>query len=219
MKVTSATVQPPVAQKTLVSAAPRFEKKDKVTLGFFEESQPKDSLLERLKGPAYLTAAMWGAEIVDSALGGRLDAFGVTPRTVDGLLKVPLMPFVHGGFGHLIANTSGMLIAGGMIAAESPKKFRDVTLITGLTSGLGVWATGAGLTGGASGLVYGYIGYNLANGIFNPKARSIAKTAASALLFASALPGVLPGQPGISWQAHLFGLAGGIAAAALLKDN
>jgi membrane associated rhomboid family serine protease len=33
------------------------------------------------------------------------------------------------------------------------------------------------------------------------------------LLYSGALLGVLPGQPGVSWQGHLFGAIGGAIAA------
>ena len=217
MKLQTVT-QNPAAPKLTVNPALKLD-------SFQPPSDPGDSYekkpsaLDALKGPLALTAAMWGSELVDMAMGGSLDALGVVPRTTGGLLRVPLMPFLHGGMGHLMSNSVGMLTAGSMTALQSPDKFWDVTLLSGLASGLGVWATGAGLTVGASGLVYGYIGYNFANGVLNPSPKSIGMTVASGLLFASSLSGVLPGQAGISWQGHLFGLLGGIAAAAMLKDE
>ncbi|MCE7873578.1 rhomboid family intramembrane serine protease [bacterium CPR1] len=178
-------------------------------------------LAGRLSGPVGLTAAMWASEIVDTALGNRLDGLGILPRTPQGLLGVGTAPFLHGGFSHLANNSLGMLVAGGMIAAQSPKKFRDVSLISAVASGLGYWLTAPpGAVGiGASGMVYGYIGYNMARGIFERKPLPIAMTVASLVLFAGSLPGLLPGQPGVGWQAHLFGFAAGVAAAALLPRD
>ena len=39
------------------------------------------------------------------------------------------------------------------------------------------------------------------------------------LLYSGALLGVLPGQPGVSWQGHLFGAIGGFLAARLLTTR
>ena len=39
------------------------------------------------------------------------------------------------------------------------------------------------------------------------------------LLYGGVLWGVLPGQPGISWEGHLFGFAGGAVAARLLTPS
>src|SRR3954451_1007510 len=47
-------------------------------------------------------AVLWLVEIVNVAvLGGRLDALGIKPRTLRGLIGIPLHPFLHVGFGHL----------------------------------------------------------------------------------------------------------------------
>ncbi len=182
-------------------------------------SPAPQSPLDRLEGPLKLTGWMVGAEVLDAVTAFPLDALGVMPRTLDGLVKIPLLPFLHGGFDHLINNSIGVLLAGGMVAYESPEKFRDVSLISGLTSGLGVWALGSGLTVGASGLVYGYMGYSMARGLFDHRPEAIKKSLLSGLLFAGSLPGLLPGTPGVSWQGHLFGFMGGVAAAAILPKE
>ena len=50
-----------------------------------------------------LVALMWALEVVDVALDHRLDRYGIEPRDVDGLDGVVAAPFLHVGFGHLIA--------------------------------------------------------------------------------------------------------------------
>jgi membrane associated rhomboid family serine protease len=39
------------------------------------------------------------------------------------------------------------------------------------------------------------------------------------VLYGSILWGVLPGQPGVSWEAHLFGAIAGAAAAFLVRTH
>ena len=59
------------------------------------------------------TTLLWLIEIVDSVLmSGGLDRFGVRPYTIDGLTGILFAPFLHGGFGHLIANTIPFIILG-----------------------------------------------------------------------------------------------------------
>ena len=167
-----------------------------------------------------MIAVMWGSEVADMPLDGRLDRFGIRPRQVDGLDGIVLSPFLHSGFGHLIANTIPFLVMGAIIAISSGRRFTRVTLIVGLVAGLGTWLTGP--TGtihiGASGLVFGYLLYLITRGVFARSIGYLAIGVAVAAVYGSVLWGVLP-QPGISWQGHLFGALGGIAAASLLHGD
>jgi membrane associated rhomboid family serine protease len=158
--------------------------------------------------------------VVDVPLDGRLDRFGIRPRQLDGLDGVVLAPFLHLGFGHLIANTVPFLVLGGVICLSGAKRFVQVTVIVGLISGVGVWLTGAShsLVIGASGLVFGYLTYLVVRGIF---ARNVLYLVGGVLVLAvygGVLWGLLP-SPGISWQGHLFGAIGGIVAAAVLHGS
>jgi membrane associated rhomboid family serine protease len=93
-----------------------------------------------------------------------------------------------------------------------------VSLISGLIGGFGTWLIGAGnsVHVGASILVFGFLGYLLALGIFERKFWTILGSVVVFFLYGSALWGVLPGNPGISWEGHAFGLVGGVIAARLL---
>jgi membrane associated rhomboid family serine protease len=167
-----------------------------------------------------MLAVMWVTEIVDVPLDGRLDRFGIRPRRVDGLDGVVLAPFLHGGFGHLIANTFPFLFLGGVIAGGSMARFVRVTLIVGLIGGLGTWLTGPSrsIHIGASGLLFGYLTYLISRGFFARKLTYIAGGIVVFLVYGGILWGLLP-SPGVSWQGHLFGAAGGVAAAWFLHGQ
>ena len=167
-----------------------------------------------------MIAAMWVLEIVDVPLDGRLDRFGIRPRQLDGLDGLVFAPFLHLGFGHLIANTIPFVVMGGVICLSGPKRFVQVTLIVGLVSGVGVWLTGAGnsLVIGASGLVFGYLTYLVVRGIFARNLLYLAGGAVVLAIYGGVLWGLLP-RPGISWQGHLFGAVGGVVAAAVLHGS
>jgi len=55
---------------------------------------------------------MWISEVVDLILPLDLDAFGIRPRELDHLSGIVLAPFLHLGFGHLVANTTTLLVLG-----------------------------------------------------------------------------------------------------------
>lgn len=68
-----------------------------------------------------VTAVMWVLEAVDYTSDGWLDRFGIQPRDVDDLPDIFTAPFMHGGFGHLMANTVPFLILGFIAAARGSR--------------------------------------------------------------------------------------------------
>lgn len=164
---------------------------------------------------------MWLLEVIDLFLGGRLNLYGVIPRNPIGLRGILFMPFLHGSLGHLIANTVPFIILGWLIMLRQTSDFFVVTAVTMLVSGLGVWLFAApnSLHIGASGLVFGYLGYLLLRGYFERSVVSIFLAIIVGVLYGSLIWGVLPTLPGVSWQGHLFGFIGGGLAARLLAQN
>lgn len=72
---------------------------------------------------------------------------------------------------------------------------------------------------GASGLVYGYAAFLVAWGILSRRALAIVVAVIVVLMYGGIVLGVLPGQPGISWQGHLFGALAGVLMAWLLRGS
>lgn len=164
-------------------------------------------------------ALIWILEIIDLFfLRGALNAYGIRPRSITGLRGILFAPFLHGGLGHLIANTVPFLLLGWFVMLRETSDFFVVTAITMLTSGFGVWLFGSPYTIhiGASGLIFGYFGFLLLRGYFERSVLSIVFSLIVGLLYGGMIWGVLPLQFGISWQGHLFGFIGGALAARLL---
>lgn len=160
---------------------------------------------------------IWALEIVDFALGGALNAYGIFPRHFIGLRGILFAPFLHGSFAHLIANTIPFLTLGWFVMLKDTRDFFVVTAITMLVSGLGVWLFGSsGFHIGASGIIFGYLGFLLARGYFERNIPSIFLSLVVGVLYGGGIWGILPNQQGISWEGHLFGFIGGILAARLL---
>ncbi len=173
----------------------------------------------RLVFLAVVVAVLWGLEIVDALVfGGRLDAHGIVPRTLGGLWGILFAPFLHHGFGHLIANSLPLVILGFLVLMRGARAFALASLIIGLGGGLGVWLTGPSYTVhiGASGLIFGYFGFLLLIGFFERRILPILVSLLVGFLYGGMIWGVLPGQQGVSWQGHLFGFGFGLVAARLL---
>jgi membrane associated rhomboid family serine protease len=165
---------------------------------------------------------MWLVEGVDALIfNGALDGFGIRPRTLDGLYGILYAPFLHGSFGHLMANTIPLLVLGWFVLLHGTKRFIFVTITVILISGLGTWLIGPphSVHIGASGLVFGYFGFLLLNSWFERSLASVLWAVLVFFLYGSLMWGVLPQGNGISWQGHLFGFIGGGLAAYLLAKR
>jgi membrane associated rhomboid family serine protease len=162
---------------------------------------------------------MWAVEVVDVAIGEQLDRYGIAPRDVEGLDGVVVAPFLHVGFGHLLANTVPFVAMGFVIAFEGARRLLAVFAICALVSGVGTWlvAPVGTIHVGASGVVFGFSTYLIARGWFNRRASEVAIGLLVALLWGGALLGGLQPREGISWQGHLFGAIGGVLAARWLS--
>ncbi|NCW45460.1 MAG: rhomboid family intramembrane serine protease [Gemmatimonadaceae bacterium] len=159
--------------------------------------------------------AFWVTFVLNTMLGGALNQFGIIPRTTDGLRGILFAPFLHGNLNHLVANTVPFLALGWMVMLRDARHFLPVTLFSMLAAGLVAWTLGApgSVHIGASGVVFGYLGFLLLAGVYTRSFWSIVLSLVTAALWGGLVLGIAPSQAGISWQAHLGGFAGGILAA------
>ena len=169
-----------------------------------------------------LVVIFWGVEIIDQVIfAHRLDYFGITPRNMTGLRGVILSPFLHADFGHLLANTFPFIILGWFVMLQRTSDFFTVSLYSMLFSGLGVWlfASPGSVTVGASGVIFGYLGFLMFRGYFQRNLPSIALSLLVIFLYGGMIWGVLPSNPHVSWLAHLFGFIGGIWTAKTIAQK
>jgi membrane associated rhomboid family serine protease len=162
-----------------------------------------------------MLAAMWIVFLLDTITGGALREFGVRPRTMDGLRGILFAPFLHGSFAHIVANSIPFAVLGWLVMLRGVKHFVLVTLAAMLGAGLVAWLLGApnSVHIGASGLVFGYLGFLLLGGWFTRSFGTILVSVLVTVLWGGLVLGVMPGHDGISWQAHLGGFLGGALAA------
>lgn len=163
--------------------------------------------------------SFWLIELIDWLLPVVvLDAYGIVPRRLMGLRGIILAPFLHDGFGHVAANTVPFLVLGWLVILHHRRTFLTVTIITALVSGLGVWfvAPSRSVHIGASGLIFGFLGYLLLRGYFSRSCANVTTAVLVGLFYGGLIWGILPQGNGISWQGHLFGFVGGGLAAYLL---
>jgi membrane associated rhomboid family serine protease len=165
-----------------------------------------------------LLAWLWLLEGVDTLTGHQLDNFGIHAHEVDGLPGILSAPFLHAGWDHLISNSVPFFVLGFLVLLGGLARWLLSSLISIVTSGLTAWllTPGQAIIVGASGLIFGWLTYLLARGLWSHRPGQVAVALGVLLLYGGLILGVLPGQPGISWQAHLGGAIGGVLAAWLL---
>jgi membrane associated rhomboid family serine protease len=174
------------------------------------------ALWTRLRVLLAFVALLWLVELADLLVfRGALDANGIRPRTEAGLVGILFAPFLHAGLAHLMANTIPLLVLGWLVLLRGLRSFLWVTVVVVLLGGLGVWLLGRPATVhvGASGLIFGYLGYLLLRGFWERSVTAIAIALVASALYGGALWGVLPRQGNVSWEGHLFGFTGGAGAA------
>jgi len=150
-----------------------------------------------------------------------LRTYGIRPREVEGLWGIFCSPFLHGNFGHLLANT-GALFGLLTVAFVFSRKLTWIAILTiTLLSGGLVWVFGTANTIhiGASGLIFGLIGFLMFIGFFRREWTALFVSLAIGFLYGGALLSLLNVVPGISWSGHFFGFIAGVMAAWWTKAN
>lgn len=183
------------------------------------------NLDEQLRVLWDLIVITWSVHAINWAFcgGGLCWVLGIRPRQISSLPGIVCAHFLHGVRGnkeekdnsHIAANTMAFATLGLFIVLQGVKLFWVVTTAVALTAGIGIWLLGRENTYhcGASGVVYGYIGFLLVYGLTSGNIVAIAISVIIYLLYGWAVAGILPGRPGISWEGHLFGFIGGLTIA------
>jgi membrane associated rhomboid family serine protease len=165
-------------------------------------------------------ALLWLLVGLDAILDHRLlTSGGIQARHLGSLPDILTAPFLHTGVDHVAANSTGLLGLGLIAALTGIRRFLAVTLVIAVVSGFGAWLLGPSGTVavGASGLVFGYLGYLLLRGFVDRRPVDVLLAAAVALGWGYLLFTIGSGGPQVSWQAHLFGFLGGLLAAWMFR--
>lgn len=185
-------------------------------------------LLDSIQLPAMMIACFWLVLFFERASGFSLSQLGILPREAKGVAGIVLSPFLHGGLKHILSNTgSFFILLTGMIyfyPKASKIAFPSIYLLTGM----GVWLFGRGSyleAGewrsvyhiGASGLIYGFAAFLFIGGLLRHDKRGWAISLVVGFLYQSMLYGLVPDQPGISWESHLIGAIVGAGMAVWLR--
>lgn len=168
-------------------------------------------------------AVLWAVYILQIVLKAGFDysliqQWGLHPRSLRGLVGILTAPLLHAGWAHIVSNTLALLILGWLACGYSRRLAAGAVTSAVLVSGAFTWlvASSTSVHVGASGVVFGLIGFLITNGLVRRGCVPLIITGVVTLLFGGAVLTVLRAEHDgqlLSWQMHLGGLVGGIAAA------
>src|SRR5215208_6451322 len=125
----------------------------------------KHAIRPELVGVLAFVCLVWCIFFIGHVVPFQLRSYGITPRTLRGLVGIPAAPFLHANLAHLVSNTVPLTLLLLLLAGSRARSWAIVTSII-LLSGALLWMFGRPATHiGASGLIYGLIAYLLVSGI------------------------------------------------------
>lgn len=161
---------------------------------------------------------MWLVQSANALMGYQLNYFGIFPRHIDNMAGILVWPFLHLGPEHLMLNTMPLLVLGFFVALRGPVKFLQASAFIVVIGGGLIWLLGRpAFHIGSSGLVFGFLGFLIAEGLYERSLSSIFIALVVVTLYGGLFADLVPLDKYISWEAHLFGLIGGIIAAWVLR--
>ena len=157
---------------------------------------------------------VWAVSLYAFVDQGAFYSLALIPRRLDGLPGVFGMLFVHGSLWHLVANTLSLVPLAVIVLVRGARYYLVVVAWITIGGGLALWLFGRDAVHvGASGLVFGLVGFLVVRGLYERAIPSLLASLAVVVLYGGTIWGILPQGGGISWEAHLFGLIAGGATA------
>jgi membrane associated rhomboid family serine protease len=159
----------------------------------------------------------------------------VRPRDSWGLVGIAGAHFFHASsgpypphlfgisLGHILSNTIALVPLLLLALGQSRTLTAFAILYSMLLAGAVTWTFGArdSLHIGFSGVIFGLVGFLIANGLLRRSLGALLIAVLVALLYGASLWLVLPDRqhPTMSWQMHLGGLIGGLLASWHLRHD
>lgn len=166
-----------------------------------------------------LLAIMLTLHFSNAAFGYPLNAFGLQPRSADGLVGIALAPFLHGSIGHLLSNAVPFAFLSMLILGYGVGRYALVSALVISLGGFLVWVFGReAIHVGSSGWVFGLWGFLIGQAWFTRSLRSVLIALLVVFLYGGLVFGFLP-RHGVSFESHIFGAIAGFITAWLLRTR
>ena len=189
-----------------------------------DDKAERRKFLGSLVIPLILVTLIWAVKIVEISLNVELGRYGLVPHTTQGLLGILTLPFLHGGWEHLMANSVPVIVLGTALYYFYPTLANRVMLVSYLGSGLLTWCLGDPSTThvGASALIYSLNLFLIVSGFIRGNRQLTVIALIMVFLYGSFIWGMIPSlarPQNISWEGHLSGAIIGMVLALLLRKE
>lgn len=149
-----------------------------------------------------------------------LQQWGVRPHEGFGLLGILVAPLLHADVNHLLANSVPLVVLGTTMFHLYPYAAFRVLPAVYFGPGILVWLFAHGGNHiGASGVIYGLVGYIFVAGLLRRDRRAVAASMLVAFMYGSLAWGVLPINPAHSWETHLAAMVTGVVLALVYRNR
>lgn len=182
-----------------------------------DRKSPSPGSLGRAAALAAALVVCYVAQIIAMWLTLPVERLALLPRDVHGLPGILTAHLLHADIGHLTANVLGLIVAGWAAGWATPRLLTGALVWSALAAGVFTWIiapTGIAHVG-ASGVIFGLLGFLIAAGLVRGEWRSLLTAILIVVLYGGAWVLLLPNETTeghrISWQMHLGGFLGGLA--------
>lgn len=140
-----------------------------------------------------------------------LNILGIWPRSLIGLPGIIFAALLHGNATHFFLNAIPFYCLSLLtIAIIGFHHYVLTSIAITLLSGLFIWFFARpGVHIGASAMITGLFSWLIYNAFLNPNPLSLAILMIVLFYFGSMIAGILPAEPGVSWEGHLLGFISG----------
>jgi membrane associated rhomboid family serine protease len=168
-----------------------------------------------------LISIIWIVELVNLFMNHKLVKFGIYPRTINGLIGIPLSPLIHGSIWHAVSNTVPLFVLSGFMFIVQKDRFWLITTLIVIFSGILIWGFSRNSYHiGSSGLIFGYFGAIIMHAGILRDLKSILISFLTLVLYGGTIVmGLLPMHNFTSYESHVFGLLTGLGIIYVLEKK
>ena len=169
------------------------------------------SLWLRIKLISSLILIITGVHVLNVILDLQLGNYGIIPRSESHWFHIYTSPFIHGNLGHLINNLFGLAVFSAFCLLRSVSFYLLSSIFIITLTGALIWMFGRDAVHiGASGWIFGLWSLSISIALFDRRLVNIVSGFMVFFFYGSMIYGVLPSDPNISFEAHLFGAVSGV---------